>query len=403
MSSSLARRGQERTAILLVGDQQPAIVKQTADGAIQAFRANVVLSEAKGEVYGLTARVGEQWIKVPIPTAAGYMRINQVLGVVFHSPETQVTETGAVVPNPYIHRTKEDGIRYVRYRVVGVGRLPTGKLSMHDYTIYYDLHTYWAQDLMSKWTGKKSESVKEWGKLSPSEEVPPDGVERKRWKPLAIPGGAVLWVDLSHKDVIAAYTEHINRQKFAERNAITIAKRNIIKSMTGIVRLDDKCSVQVTGWVDSDRSIEEVAAAITKAESGTATIDGEVVDVQASYAAPTNDEIDEAIGGDLDEEMPPAEPDGPSMPGAVAPTPPQSTPTATRHAKTKADRPAQAGDPEIEAARKELGRLIRGLGSSKAIAVLGGVGIRSWDDVETCEDHGRLDRAIDILKRNGAV
>lgn len=411
-----ASKDKEKTMIQLV-EGMDTLVKQTEGGVIQAFRARVVLSDKKDELFWMAGYdENKQWntrLK-GIPTAAGYNRINQVVGITFHQPEIQKMDNGSMVPNPFISRDKQ-GIQYVRIRLLGFGRLPTGNLTICDQTLYYDLRTYFAQDLMSKWTGKKSDNVKAWGRLTPSGADAPEGVDPASWNPVEIPGGLTLWVDLSNKDVVALYAEHISRQKFAERNARTIVQRNIIKAITGITRLDEHrldgsnpespkvYSVQVTGWVQADSTIREVEARVNDIHEGTMEIDGQVIEVHQTTETPDKAEIDEALVGDADEEMlPPEEPDGPP---SVAPA------RSSRPAKpVQPDLPIDSAVPPIPtepdsltAARNEAARLWRCVGSIKAQGCLGGTGIKSLQALNTCTNPKIIQQVIETLRRNGAV
>jgi hypothetical protein len=184
--------------------------------------------------------------------------------------------------------------------MIGIGRNPMGNLVAHDYTLTYDLGTYLAQDLFSKWTGKKKDNAKAWGRVFPLGHDPKlDG----NWCPYKLPAGVTLWVNLADKEVLTVIQEHINRQKFAERNAITICRRNILKKAFGVSEVGAGGTAPVVSWPEPDRNFERVASAFGNAQAGTVTIDGEPVNIdKGDERLSDKDAIDESLAGADDAE-----------------------------------------------------------------------------------------------------
>lgn len=292
-----------------------SIVRFTKGGALRAVSVPMRINPAKGETFGLPTKTGaktpegkDEWKTLHSLTALGYDRLNTVAGVTFFTlPERLIDNEGQERPNPWIEQDKHGAIHFVRVAQVGFGRAATGNLVAHALSVTYDLRTYLSQDLWSKWQGKKgwgnkpNVSAKDWGVLTPADvTTPPD---KDHTLPFHIPAGVILWVDFKQLEVQSIIGEHINRQKFAERNAITICRRNILKKFFGVSRLDDSMTVQVTGFVQEDRDLMAMGKAVAAAQAGEIVIDGEQVKIEAEdMGVVGEDEIDEALAGEDDED-----------------------------------------------------------------------------------------------------
>lgn len=277
-----------------------SLVKHTSDGVVRSMLTRVPLNPAKGETYPMPYRTPEgQWKTRQIVTAAGYDKLNQFAGMSFIQPATVMGDDGQQRPNPYMHREGGE-LLWVRVRTIGVGRNAAGSLVVRDYTLNYDLSLYLAQDLYSKWSGRKSDTPKQWGTLHASDAVPK---VQPGHKAMALPWGVTLVVDLGHKDVVGLIAEHINRMRFAERNALTICTRNILKKHLGAAILGDELTVPVVHWPQADRDWRRVAEAAAQADAGEIQVEGEVIEVdRASETISDPDEIDATLAGEADED-----------------------------------------------------------------------------------------------------
>lgn len=313
MSNALAVRGSNvvsQTTLAVFPASKPgeqpvqAIVKVSPNGAIRNALTQVRLTKENGEVWSLRQYdyATRQYVEKKSITAAGYHKLNVFMGVTFYQPEKIVAEDGTFTSNPHFHRNASGEIIYVKVRCIGLGRNAIGNLVAQDLTLNYNLSTYFAQDIFSRWTGKKDEATKDWGKLVPAALAKPTPDEL----PIPIAGGAVLLVKLSHRDVFLAIGEHLNRQKFAERNAITICQRNILKRFVGAQVLSDSGVVPVVGWVQPDRDFVEVGKKIAEANDGRIIVDDQPIEVErVQESVETKEDADEALGGEYDEESPP--------------------------------------------------------------------------------------------------
>ena len=309
------------------GDPINAIAKVTPAGIISATVTRVPLSVSKGELYHMPGMVNGKWDKQAktLITASGYDKLNQFAGITMHQPETVLDDGGTIRPNPYFHN--EGGqLVGVRIRMQGLGRNAVGSIALHDNTLFFDVRTYLAQDLWSKWTGRKSDTVKEWGKPFPAGRVPKEINDDYNWLQVAIPNGIVLCVDLGNKEVIAMMGEQISRTKFAERLARTICKRNILKTFFGAVVPEPeyregkfyRWSVPIVSWPISDYELKDFGDLAARAKDGELVIDGETVDpnmVDATCEVVDNpDDVEQHVADVVDETDGPQEeePDEPT-------------------------------------------------------------------------------------------
>lgn len=258
-----------------------ALVKSTPKGVVKSTLVRVPLSKEKGEVYHLPTwdPVKRETVKHPIITAAGYHKCNQFGGVSFATPESIIGEDGNPKGNPYFHRENGEVI-YVKVRRIGIGRNAVGNLVAMDLTVTYDLSMYFAQDVYSKWKGKYDDaSPKSWGELYAAGSVPQADEQDSRKKLVFCSGGVVLSLDLKHKEVINLISEHINRQKFSERNAITICERNILKKFFAAAILDNTLRVPVVSWQQTDHTMAEISRVAEASHEGRIDLGDEEVKI----------------------------------------------------------------------------------------------------------------------------
>lgn len=333
------------------GQPLTALVKMSGNGAARSALVRVPLSEEKGEVWYLGGYVStgdgqkDRWdrrAKAAI-TAAGYNKLNQFGGVSFATPETIVGENGKASSNPYFHRENGE-IVYVKVRRIGIGRNALGNLVAIDLTVTYNIRDYFAQDVFAKWSGKKSDTaVAGWGEIFDAQNVPDEVRRNGRRKLIHCPGGVVLAIDLSSKDAIALISEHIGRQKFAERNAWTICERNILKKFYAASQLrPNDLTVPVVAWQSVDRDIGQLAEIAARSRDGKITLEDRdeitgkptTVAVERESAVAQSDDIEAALVGDADEEMQHPEPDGDPEPSSIGQTvqpPPAKDGGAAKH------------------------------------------------------------------------
>ena len=330
------RDGETMLAMLPGSDPDKPVlgmIKATPDGVIQKVMTKVPLRADRDETWEMDtwdAKMRTRGKKTAI-TAPGYHRLNQFANVSLITPDTLVNERGDVVSNPYFERAGLD-LRAVVIRKIGVGRaVATGQPMRVDYTLRYDLHMYFMQDVWAKWSPRKADAaVKSWGQAL---RIVPDEIQKDPTKLILDgPAGLFLIVDLTNKEVLGLFHEHLSRQKFAERNAQTICERNIIKRFVASVVPDPDGKVAIVSWTKGGLDLHTVTE---KAKAGADDVgEGEAETATVAETVSDPEAIDEALQGGLDEEQSgSAEPD--DGPASVAPT---------------ASAPASQADPEKQIA-----------------------------------------------------
>lgn len=292
-------------------DQQEAsLVKMTSTGLVKAVKTYVRVNPSKGETYTLPKwtldEQSNQWVKEEqiILTAMGYHRLNQFAGVSLNGPDTLLDDDGNVKPNPYSHRVNGE-VQYVKVRRFGIGRNAIGNWIAMDLTVTYDLELYFAQDIWAKWRGKTNAAAPaDWGKVYSTENIPSEILTDGSKKVVHCPGGVSLAVDLTSMQVLSLFNDRVKRQKFCERNAITICDRNILKKILGAQYVGEDLRVQVVSWQQADLDREAIEEMLVRLREGKLNIAGEIVDVEAEHIdVSEKDEVDAALHGEVDEEM----------------------------------------------------------------------------------------------------
>jgi len=326
---------------------------------------HVKLDESADEVWRMWDEKynGRQDHKRPIITAAGYDKLNLFGSVKFPPVRTLIGDDGAEHPNPYMEREANGDLRCVRVQRIGIAMDPVGNLVFRDLTLTFNLATYFATDLYKKWRFKKDATPKAWGQLWDAQVpfVPP---KEGRWKGYRVPGDAMLYVDLTHEDVITLLMQKNHRESMAERTAITMAERNICKKFYAAAKLDESLTVRVVSWVQADRDLAQLGDMVAAARRGEAVVDGMPVMVEQEIIDAEFDEASATIEAETDETCPPDEPDEPE-PASVAPTAP------------KAENPQRL---EFANARTKIRMIAQRLGDA-ALEVIAGYDVDGLEEV----------------------
>jgi hypothetical protein len=224
--------------------------------------------------------------------------MNAVVGISFYSPDTLRGDDGRMAPNPMFRRNPNGTTQSVTIRKLGMGRNAAGNLTIRDLTICYDLESYRARDLWSKW--RRGGKSLDWGRIVPTDAPAEEGR-------LAVPinGQLALSVALSSLDVLDAIADDMHRRQFAERLANTICERNLLKAFTGVSRLPRDCKVSLYGWSQADRDFASVMRQASEAQQGEIVIDGETVKVEGTRADADPEEVEVELDSAADETCPP--------------------------------------------------------------------------------------------------
>ncbi|HZR45860.1 MAG TPA: hypothetical protein VFA47_04095 [Candidatus Manganitrophaceae bacterium] len=208
--------------IALLGDGE-IFIRRDAGGIMRACKMQVSLSERNKEIH----KIGEHWMI----TSAGADRLNQLPGLNIMTPQSVVVD-GKEVSNPFIERhPKTRAIQAVYVRKIIFGPNPIGNMVGVDYTLFFNVYTYFLQDLQSK--VRRYPVCGSYGmKDQPPTPAAPEGANRSN-RPRSLvffeiedPVG--LWVDLSHGEIQEVFNQHVSRQKFGDRHAQSICTRNAL-------------------------------------------------------------------------------------------------------------------------------------------------------------------------------
>jgi hypothetical protein len=230
-------------------------------------------------------------------TAQGFSRLNNWLGVTFSSPVTQ--QIGErVVGNPYLERDGSSVLR-VTVRRLGIGRTAAGSLTAIDLTVTYDLDDYLLGEIWNAWQPtRKNPKAKSWGRIAGElSSMNPAANE----KVIECPGDVYLAVDLNNAEVLSLWSAHLQRQKFAERNAVSICERNILKRFVGAAYADDDGSVSVVHWSQPDRNLKQWDEVARRVQAGEARIEGMEVQVEQAMENVSAEDAAEALHGEGEE------------------------------------------------------------------------------------------------------
>ncbi|MCG3112408.1 MAG: hypothetical protein MCM46_11390 [Candidatus Manganitrophus sp. SB1] len=203
--------------VALLGDGE-VFIRRDASGVMRACKMPVPLSERNKEIQ----RIGEHWMI----TSAGADKLNQLPGLNIMTPPSVVVD-GKEVSNPYIERhPKTRAIQSVYVRKIIFGPNPIGNMVGVDYTLFFNVYTYFLQDLQVK--VRRYPVCGTYGmKEKPPASLSPDRPGRALvFFEIEDPVG--LWVDLSHGEIQEVFNQHVSRQKFGDRHAQSICTRNAL-------------------------------------------------------------------------------------------------------------------------------------------------------------------------------
>lgn len=334
MANEIATVKQQTARIHYGSDGGGAIVRLTKSGEIHSILKRIKLSEAEGQFYKMRVQDPEsKWSNIKyvmknVITARGYDLIRSMMGMHITFPDVVLNEEGKEVCNPYPHQ--ENGmVSYVKVRGIGTCRGPSGNWQAQDLTFIYNFKAYLAEDLYNKWYGsdkkKKSNNdeaeeqedynAPDWGCLLNAEAAPPVAPDKIRFP---VQANMVLECDLKSRFVHKIVKEHLAAQKFAERNAISMCVRNIVRKLTGLYFADDNGCVDVIVWVQEDKDFQTINGMISRSKEGVVTIDGD--EVQVIRDREVVKEIDAEFVSD--EEIQEAEVESHSVPVDMPPPPP---------------------------------------------------------------------------------
>lgn len=253
-----APNGSKEIAVL--GDGQ-VFVRRTPEGQIRAVKTVMGLSLSDKELCPIKG--GNVMI-----TTYGFDKLNRVAGLsVVFPPQISITvdrrgflET-ALVENPYIEYDDDGSIKVISTECLAIGLSPIGNWCITQERLRFDLRQYFIAEAWSK--VKRHPACGKFTTVA-GHESGPDAHDRM-WVPVI--SGCGLSIDLMHPEIESILTGHITRQKFAERIAHSICRRNAMKRHPAIAQSvvrpkDGWADVEVIGW-QHDKTAEELKALTT--------------------------------------------------------------------------------------------------------------------------------------------
>ncbi len=265
MNGNDSSRSNGNRELARLGDGE-VFVKRTQDGVLRSVVSNVSLDLRKKEIVKIQSGF--------MITASGYDRLNKIanLTVVF-PPSVVMTILVNGVPqtrevgNPYIEYDPEtNAIRTISVTCLAIGIGPIGNWCITHERLRFDLDRYFAMEAWSKVKNVKNagkfESVSAYNKREDKDE----------WIFIPIMPGWGISLDPRHDEVQKVLTNHFQRQKFAERIASTICRRNAMKrhpaiAKTTVMPRDGLATVQVYGW-QHDYTAKQINAMISQVSQG---------------------------------------------------------------------------------------------------------------------------------------
>jgi hypothetical protein len=271
------------------------LCKMTPEGEVTAMFSRVPLRSENGEWHPMRAKGadGKTEVRKAI-TAMGFQRLNGWIGVNFASPPTLWGGDGEV-GNPHIERDGSTAKR-ASVRRIGVGRNKAGVLMAVDLTLTYDLGDYAACELYDAWRpGYNEKNPAAWGRIVGSAE---HAHPKPHEKVVACPGDIYLVVDLTAQKPMQLWSQVMQRQKFAERMAVSICERNILKRFVGTAYCSEDATVPIVHWSSPDRSRSHMQRVFEKIQDGEVQIEGEDVHVESLSEVIDHEEASVVLAGD---------------------------------------------------------------------------------------------------------
>ncbi len=249
-----------------LGDGE-VFLKKTSKGDLMAINAIVPLDLKRKEIVSIPG--GNYMI-----TAVGYDRLNKVAGIsVIYPPTVVHTFVRDGIPetrevgNPFIEYDQDSGaIKTISVTCLALGLSPVGNWAITQERLRFDLNRYLTMDAWSK-----VRNFKNCGVFQSNEAYESRSDKEYFLFVKAMPGWG-LALDTRHDEVQKVLTSHFTRQKFAERIASTICRRNAMKRHPSIAKSvvmpqGGVADVQVYGW-KHDLGTEQITTMIGDVAQG---------------------------------------------------------------------------------------------------------------------------------------
>lgn len=236
----------DKREVAVLGDGE-VIVKRTPDGTFQAIRGHITLSLKNKEIVSIPG--GGTMI-----TSYGFDSLNKVAGLTtLYPPRIPITVDRRGYPetldveNPYIEYDDDGAIRVITVECYAIGLSPIGNWVITQERLRYDLRQYFISEVWSK--VKKMPATGKF--ISEEARAKLKDQDENMWIKVISNWG--LHIDPRHEEITKVLTGHLTRQKFAERIASTICRRNAMKRHPAIGKSEvhprgGEARVLVYGW-----------------------------------------------------------------------------------------------------------------------------------------------------------
>jgi len=266
------------------------LVSTSPEGAIQAIKGDVELSVFAKDIIEISGN--------PVITASGFDKINKLAGLSLVMPNKIDVPGYGTQPNPFfITDDATGGVRFVMAKMSSVGYSPVGNLAVVDQTLMFDLLSYFKMDCLAK-----IKKIAGLGKLAYKDQLTEAEQKCGYFIPV-LDKNYGIWMNTAHPEFIRVINDHSQRQRFAERIALGILKRNCLRHHPAIgimnVQLEKggTCKIPILAWrkalgMEEIRRISEDKSA--REAAGAKTIE-ETIDTEALHAEETAVDIAEAV------------------------------------------------------------------------------------------------------------
>jgi len=244
-----------------LGDSRYFIIKKH-NGVAKAIRADISLRKVDGDFCMVHGNASI--------TSSGYNKLNQIAGISVIQPQMIGDKM-----NPIIEYDPDSGATTkVTIRKVGVGYSPIGNLCVIDETVSFDTAAYFKQEVFKKW--------KSYRHMGEFQNNPNEDIAKKVFVPII--GRSGILIDMEHPESLKLMADYLNRQKFAERIAGSIARRNCLKAHPAIATTTVKFKgggavVTVYGF-KLDYKHSEIESIVSNAAVGIVTDNSELIEHQ---------------------------------------------------------------------------------------------------------------------------
>jgi hypothetical protein len=282
--------------VATLGDGQ-VFVKRTEEGQMCAVKSEIELSLREKDLCQVPG--GSVMI-----TASGLDRLNKVAGLtVIKPPQIAITverrgypET-TMVENPYIEYSEDGAIKVVTVECLAIGLSPVGNWCITQERLRYDLVQYFAADAWNK-----VKKYPDCGRFMTKKFHDRDG-DGRMWIPIMMDTG--LSVDISHPEITSVITGHITRQKFAERIASTICRRNAMKRHPSIAKSlvipeQGYGYVEVIGWQHDQTAdgLKKMAAQAVAGELPSSEVEVVQIETEVKFGDEENVTVEADVSSD---------------------------------------------------------------------------------------------------------